>query len=270
MTKVIFFDIDGTLMDKGAVISNSTRNALHKLRENGHRIVVCSGRANYQIPEWLEENFDGIVSATGSCVRSRGEKIYEHFVSREDARLVREALLRAHGILVGQTDRETVLSQESYDYMLYHLKKQGRSEERIQLMLGNAVITETMEDCSAVRKYFYHRSDKTVQEFSDELGELFDFAPASFGSSDAGCGEITCKGINKSFGMLKYILHEDISAADTIAFGDGPNDTDMIDFAGIGIAMGNATENLKARADMVTKDITEDGIEYALKKLGLI
>lgn len=270
MTKVIFFDIDGTLVDKSAVISNSTKNALQKLKENGHRIVVCSGRANYQIPKWLEEHFDGIVSATGACVRSRGEKIYEHFVPAGDAKLVREALLRAHGILVGQTDYETVLSRESYDYMYEHLKKQGRSEERIQLMLGNAVITETMEDCDTIRKYFYHRSDRTVEEFTKELGEVFDFAPASFGTADAGCGEITCRGINKSFGMLKYILHEDISATDTIAFGDGPNDTDMIDFAGIGIAMGNATQDLKVRADMVTKDIGEDGIAYALKKLGLI
>lgn len=197
MGKVLFFDIDGTLIDKGSVVSDSTKRSLHRLKENGHRIVICSGRANYQIPAWIRESFDGMVSATGSCVRCKDKVIYEHFVSKEDARLAREALQEANGILVGQTDRETVLSQESYDYMLEHLKKLGRSEERINIMLGNAVITEKIEECKEIRKFFYHRADKTVEEFSKELGHLFDFAPASFGTNDISCGEITCRGINK-------------------------------------------------------------------------
>ena len=70
--------------------------------------------------------------------------------------------------------------------------------------------------------------------------------------------------------MQKYIAYAGISQKDTVAFGDGPNDFDMIEYAGIGVAMGNAVEALKRRADFVTKGIDEDGVAYAMEELGLI
>ena len=72
------------------------------------------------------------------------------------------------------------------------------------------------------------------------------------------------------YGMEKYIIHTGMAKADTIAFGDGPNDFDMIKYAAIGVVMGNSSDDLKRRADFVTKDINDDGIAYALQKLGLI
>ena len=60
------------------------------------------------------------------------------------------------------------------------------------------------------------------------------------------------------------------SKEDTIAFGDGPNDLDMLSFAGIGVAMGNARDTVKANADFITRDVEQDGIAYALKELGIL
>jgi hypothetical protein len=81
---------------------------------------------------------------------------------------------------------------------------------------------------------------------------------------------VTVAGINKASGMriLGDYLH--ISKEDMIAFGDGPNDIDMLSYAGIGVAMGNAGTAAKAAADMVTDRIDEDGIYNALQKLGII
>ena len=70
--------------------------------------------------------------------------------------------------------------------------------------------------------------------------------------------------------MSKYIAYAGIAKEDTIAFGDGPNDFDMIEYAAVGVAMGNAVEGLKSRADLITKGIDEDGIAHALHTLGLI
>jgi len=70
--------------------------------------------------------------------------------------------------------------------------------------------------------------------------------------------------------MQKYLAYAGIAQEDTIAFGDGPNDFDMLEYAAVGIAMGNAVEGLKSMADFVTKGIDEDGIAYALSKWGLI
>lgn len=70
--------------------------------------------------------------------------------------------------------------------------------------------------------------------------------------------------------MEKYLSYVGATREDAIAFGDGPNDMDMIEYAKIGVCMGNGREELKRIADFVTKDIDEDGIEYAMLRLGLI
>jgi hydroxymethylpyrimidine pyrophosphatase-like HAD family hydrolase len=77
-------------------------------------------------------------------------------------------------------------------------------------------------------------------------------------------------GIRKASGMCLIADHLNCANEDIIAFGDGPNDIDMLEYAGIGIAMGNAGDVTKAAADMITDRIDEDGIYRALKKLELI
>ena len=68
-------------------------------------------------------------------------------------------------------------------------------------MLGNAILTPTMEECGKIKKFFYHRSDKTIDELEKELGDIFTIEAASFRKGRVDCGEICCKVINKSYGM---------------------------------------------------------------------
>ena len=124
-------------------------------------------------------------------------------------------------------------------------------------MLGNAILTPTMEECGKIKKFFYHRSDKTIGELEKELGDIFTIEAASFRKDREDCGEICCKGINKSYGMEKYLEYVGLTRKDAIAFGDGPNDLDMLSFAETGVAMGNGLEEVKKLADFVTKDIDE-------------
>ena len=77
-------------------------------------------------------------------------------------------------------------------------------------------------------------------------------------------------GINKATGMERYLKAAGIAREDSIAVGDGPNDLQMMEYAGIGIAMGNAREEVKERADMVTSSIDDDGIYRAFETLGLL
>ena len=82
--------------------------------------------------------------------------------------------------------------------------------------------------------------------------------------------DITANGADKGKGILAIARHEGLDAADTIAFGDGGNDMSMIRQAGIGIAMGNATSELKQQADYVTTTVDEDGILNALRHYGIV
>lgn len=268
--KILFFDIDGTLINFDGIMPASAKTALEQARHAGHEIVICSGRSGHQLSQWMYDDFDGIINCTGARVMYNKKIIYEHFVPQKEIKRVRETLESANGVLVGQTEKCTVLSQESYEFLLDFLTRSGRSRERIHTMLGNAAITPKMEEYSTIKKFFYHRSNKSVEELNAELGDVFLVEASSFLKEKQDCGEITCKGINKSYGMQKYIEYRGFSREDTIAFGDGPNDLDMLSFAKIGIAMGNAGEKVKSMADFVTKDVNEHGIAFALKKFGII
>lgn len=76
--------------------------------------------------------------------------------------------------------------------------------------------------------------------------------------------------VSKSLAILKVLQYFDIDKSEAIAFGDGENDIDMLELVGLGIAMGNGNKNLKEIADFVTKKSSEDGIDFALKKFGII
>lgn len=268
--KVLFFDIDGTLLDYTGKMPASAKEALRQARLAGHRLVICSGRSGHQLADWMFTDFDGIINCTGARVICQQNVIYEHFVPREDVRRAREVLEAANGVLVAQTEECTILSQESYSFMKDYLVKMGRSQKRIERLLGNAVISPQMEAYDNIKKFFYHRSDKTVEHLEKELGDIFTVEASSFLKDACDSGEITCKGINKSYGMQLYIQRQGFSKEDTIAFGDGSNDLDMLSFAGIGVAMGNARDTVKANADFITRDVGQDGIAYALKELGIL
>ena len=111
--KVLFFDIDGTLIDYTGKMPASAKEALRQARRAGHRLVICSGRSGHQLADWMFTDFDGIINCTGARVICQQNVIYEHFVPREDVRRAREVLEAANGVLVAQTEECTILSQES-------------------------------------------------------------------------------------------------------------------------------------------------------------
>lgn len=109
-----------------------------------------------------------------------------------------------------------------------------------------------------------------MEEIREKLGSQFDVVPMSFMKDGTSSGEITQAGINKAYGMEKLLTYLGKTREDAIAFGDGPNDLEMLSYAGIGVAMGNADDSVKEKADMVTARIDEDGIFLALRKLKII
>jgi hydroxymethylpyrimidine pyrophosphatase-like HAD family hydrolase len=119
-------------------------------------------------------------------------------------------------------------------------------------------------------KTMYYGSPRNLKEVTEALAPYFDVTASSIEKPDETSGEVTMAGINKASGMRTIGEYLGYSREDMLAFGDGPNDIDMLEYAGIGIAMGNAGEYTKSAADMVTDRIDVDGIYNALKKLEII
>lgn len=270
MKKIIFFDIDGTLYDFSGQMPVSTVDALKQAHVNGHKLLICSGRTKFQIYPELFSLFDGLVGATGAYIEENGNVISEHFMSEEVLEKIIKVADSADAKLAAMTRNYMVLNEKCRDYILNQFGSMSLKKDIVKRIMGEYEITEHLEKRTDIQKILYYGSKWPLEDIAKELSDICDVTGSSLEQKALTDGEITLKGINKSYGMRKYLELHGLSREDTIAFGDGPNDLDMIEYAGTGIAMGNARQELKDVADYITRDITDDGIEHAMKHFDLI
>lgn len=272
MRKIIFFDIDGTLVDFSGKMPESTVASLKAARKNGHKLFICTGRSISQLPEELGAfAFDGYVAAAGAYVECEGQEIFHHHMPVEDVKKALDFFHRENAVYSAQTKDETLMEPESRVRFI-KIIQQSRDmpvEEIEKNILARQGCTPIMEKINQIEKFCYHECQCPVGKVRQILGDHFDVTRMSFERPNDFSGEITCRGVHKASGMQKVLDYYHAVREDSVAFGDGPNDLEMIEFAGTGVAMGNAIPELKEKADMVTSSVLEDGIQKAMIELEL-
>lgn len=269
--KIVFLDVDGTLVNAQGIIPESAKYAIKKAKENGHKMVVCSGRSLFQIQEeLLKLGFDGIISSAGACITSDGGEIYRAQMDEEHRKLASEYLDEKNAIYFFQMAEGMVISPKNKERLLEYGKEQGMDEDYVKQFLSSLYVQEQVWDNDKEEKIVYFESDASLGQMHQDLLPYFDVVPGSMIGADEKSGEIGISGISKATAMEIYLKHEGVTRENSVAIGDGPNDLQMMDYAGTSVAMGNALDTVKERADMVTSDINEDGILKAFEVLGLI
>lgn len=268
--KIIFLDIDGTIVEFSGNIPKSTKIAIKEAQKNGHKLVICSGRSKYQIyPELLELGFDGIIAAAGGYVEYQGKEIYHRFIDEENRKNLMKYLEDNKFLYDIQTDTHTIANERCAKEMSQAFIRKGIGEEHLKKIIGNLEIREDVWNNDREEKVIYDFSPFCLEKVRADIAPDFEVTASSLDSAD-NSGEISIAGINKATGMQVFLNHINERRENTIAVGDGPNDFDMLEFANVGIAMGNAKDELKQKADYVTTPIYDDGIYNAFKKFGLI
>lgn len=272
MGKIVFLDIDGTLVNFNQQMPESALKALKAARKNGHKLALCTGRTYGHIYPWLLDiGFDAIVASAGAYVRIGEEVLYHHVIDFEKMKGL-EGLLRKHkiayvlqGLYGRMVPKDCIKGIENHfaainpDY-----NKELMGMEQIEYISEKHTIESIM---------FFNSNvgiGQLQKEIDEELNGYFCVTGASYETDREHNGEITCKGIHKADGMKRVAEHFSLNPTEIIAFGDGPNDFEMLRYAHIGVAMGNGVESLKNKADFVTDDIERDGIYKAFVHLGLI
>lgn len=269
--KVVFLDVDGTVVNDKGIIPQSTKTAIKKAVENGHKLVVCSGRSLFQLPQMLLDlGFSGMITAAGAQVIADGKEIYHAVIDEEHRKFIAEYMEKNNFAYCFQTDYGVVMNERSEKRILNIMSDMGVTEEHMRQLVGEFFIQEDAWNNEKEEKLIYYDAPFGVARVHADLEPYFDVVALSLGGADDYCGEVGINGIHKATGMKRYLDYVGVSREDSIAIGDGPNDLQMMDYAGIGVAMGNAREEVKERADMVTAHIDEDGIYKALDKLGLL
>lgn len=275
MGKLIFLDIDGTVVNLQGIMPESTREALVLARENGHQICICTGRTKGELyPFLLEMEMDGYICGAGCHVEWQGKEISSVSMSTELVTRLGKAFQENH-IMV-------LLEGAYHNYVLAEQKEQhdrymNELYEVTALYLPEPVVIQRWEEAEKINMISYGCADigtdqmeALLKSITGDKGETLHLTPNSLNLEEEQSGEITVEGVHKAHGMQQLMELLGISREDTIAFGDSMNDYEMIQFAGIGVAMGNAAERLKAAADRVAPHINEDGLYREFRELGLI
>ena len=266
-----FLDVDGTIVNDKGIIPESTQIAIRKAVENGHKLVVCSGRSLFQLPQMLLDlGFSGMVTAAGAQVIAGGKEIYHAVIDEEHRKFIVDYMEKNNFVYCFQTDAGVVMNKRSEQQILKIMSDMGITEEHLRQLVGEFFIQEDVWNNEKEEKLIYYDAPFGVARVHADLEPYFDVVALSLSGADDYCGEVGINGIHKATGMKRYLEYVGIPREDSIAIGDGPNDLQMMDYAGIGIAMGNAREEVKKRADMVTSHIDEDGLYHALDRLGLL
>ena len=259
--RIVFFDIDGTIFEEGKGTPDSTREALGLLKKQGHVPVVCTGRPiSTLFPEILDLEFSGIIGGAGTYVEYEGRVLRNLYLEHE---LVERTVPRMEA--VGCT---VVL--EGPDFLSY--RKDGKAP------LYYKVIGRLHREYPERVKEMEPDQDE-VCKISAQLGEpeAFDamipelkkeFSVVRYQSFPF--VEMMPAGINKADGIQMLIDELQIPRTHTYAFGDGPNDLEMLQYVQYGTAMGNSEDSVFKTAKYKTEGIWEDGIYLGLKRYGLI
>lgn len=268
MKKIVFLDIDGTLVDFNTKMPDSAKKALYLAKEKGCYIALCTGRTISNIYPWLLEiPFDGIVASAGAYITCKNKKIYHNVLKKDKLGLLANVLMEYNASYMLQGELGRYIDEENMRKMKDYFYSFGIYNKGL---IKDFIICEHPYEMENLESGMYFGASEDIKTIQEAVDPYFKITGSSFESDRIYSGEITCKGINKATGMQKLMSYMNIPQECSVAFGDGPNDVEMIQYANIGVAMGNADESLKGLADMVTEPIFEDGLYKGFRYLGLI
>lgn len=255
--KAVFFDIDGTLVSFNThKVAQSSIDAIEKLRKKGIKVFVATGRHKSVINNLGDLEFDGYVTINGSyCIV--GEKvIYKHPIPKKD-------IETALWYLKNKENFPVMFIHEAESYINFF---NDQTYKVLKLLNFPQPPVRPIEEVSEsglfqLIAFFGLEKEKQVMPYlpdceSTRWNDLFT--------------DITPKGSGKHVGIDKVLEYLNISIDEAMAFGDGGNDISMLEHVGLSVAMENASDEVKSKADYVTTSVDDDGVANALKHFGLL
>lgn len=275
--KIVFIDIDGTLVNDEKKVPEQNIKAIKKLKENGIEVVLTSGRPYQSIVMYSNE-----VGAVPYVIGSNGGiavnfknniNIFSQDIPKDTAIKILE-LIKKNNLYTAVTLSGNLVVEEGK----FSLTPENRSEVNIINSLNDTLL-KTQEP---IMKFSIMDYDKDKLEsirrdvlnlFNVSVTKVDEFMiPMKYREEEMNYElpyvmDIMAKGTNKAVGIKELSKYLKIDLADTVVFGDGLNDIEMIKAGGLSVAMENAADELKELADVVTINNNEAGVAYELNKV---
>lgn len=263
MYKMIVCDIDDTLLNDDLMITEGTKKALTTAAERGFMVTIATGRmfaSAKKVAAQLGLNVP-IISYQGALIKNLqdGEVLYERYVPTDLAKLV-HAYCEENGLFLNVYYNDEMYIKAENDKSRYYQSISGikqKIEPDLSKMLDKPMPKMLIIDEPDLL-------DQLIPVFEELTGGALHIT-----KSKPNFLEFMHKEGSKGQAITHLAKHYGISLSEVIACGDSWNDHDMIEVAGLGVAMGNAIEPLKQIADYVTMSNNEDGIQHVVEKFML-
>ena len=251
---LVFFDLDGTLLDAHSKITPEVAAAMAQLKKNNIIPVIATGRTNPEIIDIADAaGIDALITMNGQYVQIAGEEVYSDLIAPDVARRLRDAALK-----------------KGDELGFYNHKKIRVTAHTETLIKAYEFIHSAIPE---VDPDFFEKEPLNMLLVLSTEGDdyYFDAFPELrfFRNGPDSIDTISADG-SKGHGIKKLIENMGFEGVPTYGFGDGPNDIDLLSACDTKVAMGNARPELMALADFVTHKNTEGGIVYGLQHFGLI
>ena len=254
----VFFDIDNTLVSHKGIshIPQETLEAVNILKLAGHIPAIATGRGGFLTFTTAQEfGIDYLVCSGGAQIFIDGREIHCAMFPDEHINMFRQVAAKFPELCAAIDDKYLYASDAFSDFFSYFNRQAGYNCIRPIHALSRMIICYIMlppETLTPEHGLFFSPPDGVKLELMHAFTEA------------------RCDNSSKWSGIEKLIAHVGANLDDVIVFGDGPNDIDMLTHAKIGVAVGNASDNVKSCADYVCEDIDDGGILKACRHLGLI
>lgn len=263
MIKLVVTDIDDTLLNSSHKISEKNKEVIERCKKNDIKVILASGRPDFGMMDIVRnltlDSYDNyLLSFNGARITNikTNEQVYEKFLSKDRLKfLVDIALENNCDILTYQNGKVLTNSDNEYakiesDLVGAELLIKENIKDYIKEGAAKVIILKHPEEAQAIK-----------EKLQKELGDEYEVA-----TSKPFFIEVNDKGISKGNSLDALCKKLGLTSDNVMAIGDGLNDLSMIEFAGIGVAVDNANELLKEKADFVSKSNDEDGFSYAIEK----
>lgn len=262
--KILAFDIDGTLTNSQKIITEETKRAIFAAMDKGCKVLIASGRPvkglrGYAEELHLKENGGYILSLNGGYIMSCADEkvLYDVKVPKKYYKEIYE-LSKKHGVNLLTYQGETVISEDIDDEYLdiearlngLPKKKVNNLYEYLDFEVNKFLMTGDGDYLAEVEKDVYDKLHNNLDVYRSEPFFL----------------EILPKDVNKGKALEALLAILGVDRDELMAFGDGYNDKTMVEYAGLGVAMGNAKDVVKEAADYVAPTNDEDGIVEVIHK----
>lgn len=270
--KVIFLDIDGTLVDYNTHLPDSAAAAVKAAVTKGNKVYLTTGRSRAEVYPYLWDiGINGMIGGNGMYIEDDGCVIQDLKMDADDERAAVD-WLKKNELEFYLECREGLYASGHFKQkaaQIFYNDDQETGEQKI-MELFPYMIWEGELYRTDVAKISFILESGMLEEAQMIFGDKLKVSSWSATGKVQEFGEFAIQGIDKVHAVEKLLEYLHADCKDTFAFGDAASDKKMIQYCNVGIAMGNAEEDLKSVADYVTDSVNDNGLWNAFRKYDLI